>query len=132
MNPCQLAGKAFCTHHSQLLEGHKYPTALREFIKFCGCNPNKYTKLVYPLHFYSLYMYFCHNPKLTSIQTNCRFDTDMTLHTELTHTTPLHLSEKILGNYIKPIFGNYKYSYNISKQIIGFQLSTPMQKSYWS
>ena len=46
MYPWQLAGKAFCTDHVRLLQDKKYPTALREFIKFCGCDPNKYTKLV--------------------------------------------------------------------------------------
>jgi hypothetical protein len=40
-------GKAFCIEHAKLLEQNKYPTGLREFIKFCGCDPNKYTKYVF-------------------------------------------------------------------------------------
>ena len=38
------SGKAFCTEHVRLLEDHSYPTGLREFIKWCGCDPNNYTK----------------------------------------------------------------------------------------
>ena len=76
LNEPQLVGKAFCADHARLLQDHKYPTALREFIKFCGCNPNQYTKLVRVNHFFRQCRHFVY---------------DMTLHTT-PHPTQLQLS----------------------------------------
>jgi hypothetical protein len=39
-------GNGFCEKHTKLLEEHKYPTGLREFLKFCGSNPEKNDRLI--------------------------------------------------------------------------------------
>ena len=37
-------GKAFCDHHCSILNSKGIPTELRQFIKYCGADPNRYTK----------------------------------------------------------------------------------------
>ena len=37
-------GKAFCAQHSSLLERASIPTDLRSFIRYCGANPDNYSK----------------------------------------------------------------------------------------
>ena len=37
-------GKAFCVQHCGVLEREGIPTALRTFIRYCGANPDNYSK----------------------------------------------------------------------------------------
>ena len=37
-------GQAFCDHHCSILNSKGIPTELRQFIKYCGADPNRYTK----------------------------------------------------------------------------------------
>ena len=37
-------GKAFCMEHAIAIEAKGIPTKLRPFIKYCGADPNRYTK----------------------------------------------------------------------------------------
>ena len=37
-------GQAFCDHHCSILNSKVIPTELRQFIKYCGADPNRYTK----------------------------------------------------------------------------------------
>ena len=39
-----LQGKAFCQEHCTLLSQNGYPVGLKDFIKYCGCDPSKYNR----------------------------------------------------------------------------------------